>query len=83
MDHHVSTMRHGHLDAAGLDDAERLHEHLVRDHHRARHELDGLPLDAVHELEHFDQSLGMLALQHAHAAPVGWAAGYSRQARVA
>lgn len=78
----AATARHVHLDGGQID-AERLHQHLLRDHHRAWHELDGLPLEAVHELEHFDQSMGLLHLHHAHAASTGDAGGYSRQARVA
>jgi hypothetical protein len=44
-----------------------LHAHLLHDHHRAAHELTGLPLDAVHELEHFDVTVGLLHLDHSHA----------------
>src|SRR6478609_3279677 len=40
-------------------DAERLYDHLVDDHGRAPHEILGLPLDAVHELEHFDVEMGL------------------------
>lgn len=46
---------------------ERLHAHLLHDHRRASHELAGLPLDAVHELEHFDVAVGLLHLDHTHA----------------
>lgn len=45
-----------------------LYEHLVEDHHRLPHELVGLPLDAVHELEHFDDVMGLLSLRHRHSA---------------
>jgi hypothetical protein len=48
--------------------AERLDDHLVHDHGRLLHEITGLPLPAVHELEHFDESLGLLALHHSHTA---------------
>jgi hypothetical protein len=43
-----------------------LHEHLVRDHGRAHHELNGLPLAAVHRLEHVDQAMELLHLDHRH-----------------
>ena len=45
---------------------ERLRAHLLHDHRRASHELAGLPLDAVHELEHFDVAAGLLHLDHVH-----------------
>ncbi len=43
-----------------------LHDHLTHDHGRARHEIAGLPFAAVHRLEHFDQNLGLLHLNHRH-----------------
>jgi hypothetical protein len=43
-----------------------LRDHLVRDHGRASHEIDGLPLGAVHRLEHIDQTMGLLDLNHRH-----------------
>lgn len=46
--------------------ADDLREHLVTAHGRAPHELGDLPLDAVHQLEHFDVSMGMLELPHRH-----------------
>jgi hypothetical protein len=49
-------------------EADRLEDHLVHDHGRAAHEIVGLPLRAVHELEHFDERMGMLALRHRHTA---------------
>ncbi|MGH8970367.1 MAG: hypothetical protein ACRDV1_10510 [Actinomycetes bacterium] len=53
--------RHDHLLHEHL-----LHEHMVHDHGRAAHEIAGLPLTAVHELEHFDETLGLLDLRHRH-----------------
>jgi hypothetical protein len=47
-------------------EAEWLDEHLIHDHRRPPHEITGLPLRAVHDLEHFDESLGLLVLQHRH-----------------
>ncbi len=47
---------------------EQLRLHLLHAHHRAAHELSGLPLDAVHELEHFDAAFGLLQLDHTHLA---------------
>jgi hypothetical protein len=47
-------------------EAESLRLHLVRDHGRAPHEIAGLPLGHVHELEHFDQTMGLLTLHHSH-----------------
>lgn len=47
-------------------DAERLDEHLIHDHGRPPHEITGLPLRAVHELEHFDDTMGLLDLHHRH-----------------
>jgi hypothetical protein len=47
-------------------EAEWLGDHLIYDHGRPLHEIAGLPLRAVHELEHFDESLGLLALHHSH-----------------
>lgn len=44
-----------------------LHQHLVRDHGRAPHELAGVPLEDVHRLEHVDQVLSLLQLGHRHA----------------
>ncbi|MGZ4615972.1 MAG: hypothetical protein ACXV4A_10440 [Actinomycetes bacterium] len=43
-----------------------LHDHLIREHGRARHEIAGLPLAAVHRLEHVDQTIGLLDLSHSH-----------------
>jgi hypothetical protein len=48
-------------------DADRLLDHLVHDHGRAEHELREMPLDAIHQLEHFDGEHGLLALDHHHA----------------
>lgn len=52
------------VDAATHD---RLLAHLIDDHRRQPHEILGLPLDAVHQLEHFDDSAGLLFLGHRHA----------------
>jgi hypothetical protein len=49
-------------------EAERLRDHLVKDHGRAEYELREMPLDAIHELEHFDDEHGLLVLDHRHAA---------------
>jgi hypothetical protein len=43
-----------------------LHHHLTKDHGRAARDIRGLPLHAVHHLEHFDQSMGLLHLNHQH-----------------
>jgi hypothetical protein len=50
------------------DEAALLEEHLIHDHGRLPHEITGLPLRAVHDLEHFDESLGLLDLHHCHVA---------------
>jgi hypothetical protein len=47
-------------------DAEWLEDHLVHDHDRRPHEIAGLPLRAVHELEHVEDSMGLLDLHHRH-----------------
>ena len=47
-------------------DDEALRDHLVHDHARLPHELAGLPLASVHELEHFDETMGLLRLRHRH-----------------
>jgi hypothetical protein len=43
-----------------------LHDHLIRDHGRSAHEIDGLPLVAIHRLEHVDQAMELLYLDHRH-----------------
>jgi hypothetical protein len=43
-----------------------LHDHLVRDHGRSPHEIAGLPLVSVHRLEHVDQAMELLHLNHRH-----------------
>lgn len=48
-------------------DAQRLDHHLIHDHGRAPHEITGLPLPAIHDLEHFDEAMGLLELHHRHA----------------
>jgi hypothetical protein len=47
-------------------DGERLGEHLAHDHGRMLHEIAGLPLRAIHELEHIEAAMGLLPLQHQH-----------------
>lgn len=47
-------------------DADRLHDHLVHDHGRVEYELREMPLDAIHQLEHFDEEHDLLALDHRH-----------------
>ena len=47
-------------------EAERLDEHLIHDHGRTAHEIARLPLAAVHQLEHFDETMGLLDLRHRH-----------------
>jgi hypothetical protein len=44
----------------------RLHDHLRHDHGRQERELDGLPLAAVHRLEHLEDDMGLLQLRHRH-----------------
>ena len=58
------------LEMTGQDDAdvERLADHLMHAHGRLPYEIAGLPLRAIHGLEHFDESLGLLALRHSHTA---------------
>jgi hypothetical protein len=53
---------------ADLLDPVLLHDHLVHHHHRPSSELTGMPLGAIHRLEHFDDAMGMLALDHRHPA---------------
>jgi len=43
-----------------------LHDHLVREHSRTWHELSALPAAAAHRLEHFEQAMGLLHLDHRH-----------------
>jgi hypothetical protein len=62
---HVSNAPHERTDQ-GSADAEWLVEHLVHDHDRLPHEIDGLPLRAVHDLEHFEDTIGLLDLHHRH-----------------
>jgi hypothetical protein len=53
----------------GLTDQEHadlLGHHLVDDHGRRTDELTGLPLRALHELEHIEESMGLLDLAHSH-----------------
>ena len=45
-----------------------LEDHLINDHGRMPLELTRMPLRAVHDLEHFDESLGLLDLHHCHIA---------------
>jgi hypothetical protein len=46
--------------------AAHLRGHLLDAHHRAARELAGVPVDALHVLEHVDDDLGMLHLDHTH-----------------
>jgi hypothetical protein len=46
----------------------RLRDHLVGEHGRDRHELDGLPLTGLHRLEHVEAEMGLVHLHHAHRA---------------
>ncbi len=41
-------------------------DHLIHQHGRTRRELDGLPLAALHRLEHVEQALDLIALDHQH-----------------
>jgi hypothetical protein len=50
----------------GADPAGRLHHHLEHGHRRSAHELRGGPLQAIHRLEHIDDELGLLTLDHTH-----------------
>ena len=43
-----------------------LHRHLLHDHGREPRELEGIPLGAVHRLEHVEDDLGLIELRHAH-----------------
>jgi hypothetical protein len=45
-----------------------LEDHLIHDHGRLPYEIARMPLRAVHDLEHFDGSLGLLDLHHCHVA---------------
>jgi hypothetical protein len=47
-------------------DADRIGRHLVHSHGRRADEIAGLPLRALHELEHIEESMGLLDLQHSH-----------------
>jgi hypothetical protein len=44
----------------------RLRGHLVDDHQRSALELGDVALLAIHRLEHLDDELGLLALDHVH-----------------
>ena len=48
-------------------ESELLLSHLIHDHGRAGHEIAGIPLAHLHELEHLEDNLGLLDLQHQHA----------------
>ncbi len=48
------------------DQADQLGHHLIHDHGRRAHEIVGLPLRALHELEHIEESMGLLFLRHSH-----------------
>ena len=62
---HVSNVPQQRTDQEPVD-AEWLVDHLIHDHDRPPHEIAGLPLRAVHDLEHFDDTLGLLDLRHRH-----------------
>ena len=47
-------------------EGERLGEHLAHEHGRMLHEIAGLPLQAIHELEHIEAAMGLLQLNHHH-----------------
>jgi hypothetical protein len=64
---HVSNAPQERTDQQPVD-AEWLVEHLVHDHDRLPREIAGLPLRALHDLEHFEQSFGLLDLHHRHRA---------------
>jgi hypothetical protein len=49
-------------------DSSWLFLHLLRDHGRTDPGFGGLPLEALHRLEHVEQELGLLVLGHSHAA---------------
>ena len=53
---------HVYVDADGLGD------HLVHYHGRRPLEIVGLPLRALHALEHFEGSMGLIDLEHGHPA---------------
>ena len=44
----------------------RLRGHLVHDHQRSALELGEVALQAIHRLEHIDDELGLLTLDHVH-----------------
>jgi hypothetical protein len=43
-----------------------LRDHLLHDHGRTAHELDGVPLPAMHRLEHLEQTMSLVHLGHHH-----------------
>jgi hypothetical protein len=47
-------------------DADWLVSHLVHQHGRRPHEIAGLPVRALHELDHIEDSMGLLDLHHHH-----------------
>jgi hypothetical protein len=47
-------------------DTDRLGHHLLHEHGRRMDEIAGLPLRALHELEHIEESMGLLDLRHSH-----------------
>jgi len=55
------------------DTHDQLLAHLIHEHRRLPHEILGLPLDAVHQLEHFDDDAGLLVLGHRHDPAMGMA----------
>jgi hypothetical protein len=59
---HTARQSTMHVDPDGLRD------HLVHHHGRRPHEIAGLPLRALHALEHFEGSMGLIDLEHGHPA---------------
>ena len=49
-------------------ESDRLRDHLLRDHGRARREIDGLPVTDLHRFEHVEQAMGLNDLNHQHPA---------------
>jgi hypothetical protein len=44
----------------------RLHDHMLRDHHRTGREINGLPLADLLQFEHVEQTMGLNDLSHQH-----------------
>ena len=54
------------VDQPGALPHTRLRGHLVHDHQRSALELGEVALQAIHRLEHIDDELGLLTLDHEH-----------------